>query len=139
LGAVRAEKKVSGDANNQRCGCGRRNLAQQLHPVRSKLINNLLDPFQRERIMLTRLLGTLFLLILVVAAVAWANGWIQFHPGENSTTIEMKTDEMKKGADKAIDQGKQLLEKARDELKDFGNKDKNESADQPKEPDSEGH
>lgn len=78
--------------------------------------------------MLTRILGTVCILALLFGVIAYASGWIRFHSGVNTTTIEMDTGEMKESADEAIRKGKELLKKAGEKLNS------NEDFNEPKRP-----
>jgi|GEM_PF-5770841 len=62
--------------------------------------------------MFAKLFGIVFLILLVVGAVCFFNGWIEFRSGETTTTIEMKTGEMESAAERTIDKGKELMDKA---------------------------
>ena len=66
--------------------------------------------------MFVKLLGTLFLVLLIVAGVAYANGWISVQKSGDTATVEMKTGEMKEAAEQAVQEGKALFDKARNSL-----------------------
>lgn len=55
-------------------------------------------------------------IIAIVLAVAFAGmyfaGWVNFHKQPDAATIEIETGEMKKSADKAIEKGEKLIDKA---------------------------
>ena len=66
------------------------------------------------------LLRGLFLVACVAiaafAVVGYASGWIVFQHDEEKATIEIKTDEIQKSADDAIEKGEQFIDKAGDSL-----------------------
>lgn len=60
--------------------------------------------------MLKKSLGTLAFILLLVGIAAYANGWIVFQSAGDSTTIELKTNQMKDAAESAIEKGRSWLE-----------------------------
>ncbi len=70
--------------------------------------------------MLVKLFGSLFLVLLILGAIFYASGWVQFQSNGDTTTIEMNTGEIKEAADKAIDKSKELIDKAGDKIQQLG-------------------
>jgi hypothetical protein len=50
------------------------------------------------------LLATVALLLVIAGIVCYANGWLVFHRGPDSTTIEVKTRQIDRAADEAIEE-----------------------------------
>lgn len=59
-----------------------------------------------------RTLGTIALLAIIVGVFCYANGWLTLQKNSATTTIELKTGQMRDAADRAIEQGKDAIENA---------------------------
>lgn len=57
-----------------------------------------------------QLLGTFAIVALVAAIVCYANGWLVFHKTSQSTTVEIKTEQIKDAADRAVQQSKEFIQ-----------------------------
>ncbi len=56
------------------------------------------------------LLATLALLGILIAVGFYAAGWLQYHKNDSSATIEIKTDRIEAAAERAVQDGKELLD-----------------------------
>lgn len=67
--------------------------------------------------MLIKLLGAIAFIVLIVGAIGYWSGWVSFSSNGDTKSIEVNSKEMKSDTQKAIDQGKGLIEKTGDFLK----------------------
>ena len=58
------------------------------------------------------LLGTIAILAIIAGIVLFANGWLTVNKGPQSTTIEVKTHEIKQATEHAVEQGKEFIEES---------------------------
>jgi hypothetical protein len=62
------------------------------------------------------LLATVALLLLAAGIICYANGWLIFNKGPESTTIEIKTKEIQRATDEAVEEtvegGKEFVKDA---------------------------
>jgi len=56
------------------------------------------------------LLATLALLGILIVVGFYAAGWLKYHRNESSATIEIKTRQIENAAERAAEEGKELLE-----------------------------
>jgi hypothetical protein len=61
---------------------------------------------------MTRLLGTLTLVAILAGIVFYASGWISWDRTEDRTTIEIETREIQEATEKAVEEGKRVVEDA---------------------------
>lgn len=64
---------------------------------------------------MVRTIGTVAVILIFLGVIAYASGWISFQTTGEKATIEMNTGEMKKAADKAMEKGKEFIEKVNDD------------------------
>lgn len=58
------------------------------------------------------LLATLALLAIVLAVGLYAAGWLNVQRNDSSTTIELETDRIEEAAERAVEDGRDLLDDA---------------------------
>ena len=63
-----------------------------------------------------RFLAVLALVVVLALVGMYAAGWLTFQARDETTTIEIKTGEMKDAAEGAVDKSRELLEDARQEI-----------------------
>jgi hypothetical protein len=61
---------------------------------------------------LLSMLGGLALLLAIAAVGLYMAGWLMFDNGSDTATIQIKTGEIKQAAEKAVDQGRAVLDDA---------------------------
>ena len=60
--------------------------------------------------MALEILGSIFMFLVIVGVIAYFVGWIKSHSQEQSSSVEIKTGEMKVGSIQAVDAGRNFLE-----------------------------
>ena len=63
-----------------------------------------------------RFLAVLALVVVLALVGMYAAGWLTFQARDETTTIEIKTGEMKDAAEGAVDQSRAFVEDARQEI-----------------------
>ncbi len=73
---------------------------------------------------MTRFIGTVVILLLLVAAVGWYLGWFEFNKSSNSHEINFNVSvdkaKVKEDLDKATDKAKGTTQELKDKLKTSG-------------------
>lgn len=59
-----------------------------------------------------KLLGSITILAIIASIGCFAAGWIKFSQTPQSAVMEIKTEKIKEATTKALEDGKQILEKA---------------------------
>lgn len=65
---------------------------------------------------MTRLLGTITLLVLIAGAVFYAAGWIKFERSPDRTLIEIESQRIEEATRDAVEQGRQTIEETFDNI-----------------------
>ena len=63
-----------------------------------------------------RFLAVLAVVVLLALVGMYAAGWLTFQAHDETTTIEIKTGEMKDAAEEAVGKSRELIEDARQEI-----------------------
>ena len=63
-----------------------------------------------------RFLAVLALVVVLALVGMYAAGWLTFQARDETTTIEIKTGEIKDAAEGAVDKSRELIEDARQEI-----------------------
>jgi uncharacterized protein HemX len=63
-----------------------------------------------------RFLAVLAVVVVLALVGMYAAGWLTFQARDETTTIEIKTGEMKDAAEEAVDKSRELLDDARQEI-----------------------
>jgi uncharacterized protein HemX len=63
-----------------------------------------------------RFLAVLALIVVLALVGMYAAGWMKFQASDETTTIEIKTGEIKDAAENAVDQSRELIEDAQKEI-----------------------
>jgi uncharacterized protein HemX len=63
-----------------------------------------------------RFLAVLAVVVVLALVGMYAAGWLTFQARDETTTIEIKTGEMKDAAEDAVDKSRELLDDARQEI-----------------------
>lgn len=63
-----------------------------------------------------RFLAVLAVVVVLALVGMYAAGWLTFQARDETTTIEIKTGEMKDAAGEAVDKSRELIEDARQEI-----------------------
>lgn len=64
-----------------------------------------------------RFLAVLAVIVALALVGMYAAGWLTFQARDETTTIEVKTGEIKDAAEEAVDQSREMIEDARKEIK----------------------
>jgi hypothetical protein len=63
-----------------------------------------------------RFLAVLGVVVVLALVGMYAAGWLTFEARDETTTIEIKTGEIKDAAEQAVDQSRELIDDARQEI-----------------------
>jgi hypothetical protein len=63
-----------------------------------------------------RFIAILAVAFLLIGAVIFAAGWMNFHHDERKAVIEIQTGEMKEAADNAVEKGRELIHHAAEKV-----------------------
>ena len=63
-----------------------------------------------------RFIAILAVLLVLIGAVIYAAGWMNFQHDERKAVIEIQTGEMKEAADNAVEKGRELIHHAAEKV-----------------------